>query len=227
MLIRFLVSVLILISSFVLVSAQIPESQKTEPAKPSTQSNGAVPKRLRDLPFPGGVDLQFIIKELARDLDINVLFDVESFRTNGRKTFIDLKNVASADALDFILAQERLFFEEAGPRTILVASQVRQRVSSPQIGVVGGPMTEQLAQYFGVESGILIDTVRPDSPASKLGLKAGDVIAEVDGFPIKGPLGLRRALDEKTEGDIILTIVRDRKRLTITITPIKGVGSVL
>jgi hypothetical protein len=121
--IKFLACVLILVSSFVIVSAQIPEGQKAEAAKPPAPSVSAGSNKLRDLPFPAGVDLQFIIKSLARDLDINVLFDVESFRTNGRKTFIDLKNVTAAEALDYILLQERLFFEEAGPRTILVASR--------------------------------------------------------------------------------------------------------
>ncbi len=78
-------------------------------------------EKLRDLPFPAGVDLQFIIKELARDLDLNVLFDTESFRTPGRKTNIDLKNVTAARALDYIFLQEGLFFQKVGPRTIIVA----------------------------------------------------------------------------------------------------------
>ena len=95
-------------------------------------SNGVQPQvpqrleKLRDLPFPAGVDLQFIIKELARDLDLNVLFDVDSFRSAGRKTFIDLKNVTAARALDYLFLQEGLFFQRVGPRTILVATQVQR-----------------------------------------------------------------------------------------------------
>jgi general secretion pathway protein D len=83
-------------------------------------------EKLRDIPFPAGVDLQFIIKELARDLDLNVLFDVESFRAANRKTNIDLKNVTAARALDYIFLQEGLFFQKVGPRTILVATQARR-----------------------------------------------------------------------------------------------------
>ena len=87
---------------------------------------GQVPQKLeklRDLPFPSGVDTQFIIKELAKDLDLNVLFDKESFRVTGAKTFIDLKNVSAARALDYIFLQEGLFFQKVGPRTIIVATQ--------------------------------------------------------------------------------------------------------
>ncbi|MEP7147455.1 MAG: secretin N-terminal domain-containing protein [Acidobacteriota bacterium] len=82
-----------------------------------------IPQRLekmRDVPFPGGVDLQYIVKELAKDLDLNVLFDAES-RLENRKIRIELKNVTAAKALDYIFLQENLFFQKVGPRTILVA----------------------------------------------------------------------------------------------------------
>ena len=84
-------------------------------------------EKLRDLPFPSGVDLQFIIKELCRELDLNVLFDSVSFRTPGRKTYIDLKNVTAARALDYIFMQEGLFFQKVGPRTIIVANQEQRQ----------------------------------------------------------------------------------------------------
>jgi general secretion pathway protein D len=83
-------------------------------------------EKLRDVPFPSGVDLQFIIKELATDLDLNVLFDSGSFRTD-RKIKIELKNVTAAKALDYIFLQEGLFFQKVGPRTILVAESNRRQ----------------------------------------------------------------------------------------------------
>ncbi len=84
-------------------------------------------EKLRDLPFPSGVDIQFIIKELAKDLELNVLFDQESFRQPGRKTYIDLKNVTAARALDYIFLQESLFFQKVGPRTIIIATQDKRQ----------------------------------------------------------------------------------------------------
>lgn len=83
-------------------------------------------EKLRDVPFPSGVDLQFIIKELAKDLDLNVLFDSTSFNRE-RKTKIELKNVTAAKALDYIFLQEGLFFQKVGPRTILVADGTRRQ----------------------------------------------------------------------------------------------------
>ena len=90
-------------------------------------------EKFRDLPFEiTGIDLMFIIRELAKDLDLNVLFDTESFRQPGRKTYIGLKNVSSAQALDFIFLQEGLFFQKVGRRTIMVATQA-QRVKFQQL----------------------------------------------------------------------------------------------
>ena len=82
-------------------------------------------EKLRDVPFPGGVDLQYIVKELAKDLDLNVLFDADS-RLDSRKIRIELKNVSAAKALDYIFLQENLFFQRVGPRTILVATNNRR-----------------------------------------------------------------------------------------------------
>ncbi len=68
------------------------------------------------------VDLQTLVRDLARSLDLNVIFDGETFRPPGKKISIDLKGVTTAKALDYIFLQENLFFQKVGPRTILVAS---------------------------------------------------------------------------------------------------------
>lgn len=116
-------------------------------------------EKLRDVPFPSGVDLQFIIKELARDLDLNVLFDTESFRTPGRKTSIDLKNVTAAFALDCIFLQEGLFFQKVGPRTVMVANQA-QRVKFQQLVL----RTFYLANAKPSEVAKIVQTAIPAQP---------------------------------------------------------------
>ena len=93
-----------------------------------------------------------------------------------------------------------------------------------QIGVGITPLTKQLAEHFGVDGGIMINDVRKDSPADKAGLKAGDIIVEVEGNAVKGEGDVLKAIAEKKDGDISLTIVRDRNRQTVRVTPesIKG-----
>jgi serine protease Do len=95
-----------------------------------------------------------------------------------------------------------------------------------QIGAGLMPLTKQLAEYFGINEGrgLLINDVRPDSPAAKAGLKAGDVIVEIEGKEVKGMGDLIRTISEKKEGDVTLTIVRDRSRQTVRVTPEKMKG---
>ncbi len=216
MLIRSLASILIVASSFVLAAGQAPDAQKKDPDKAAKTSNASGTEKLRDIPLPGGVNLQFLIRELAKDMDLNVLFDPES-RLEMRTVRIELKNVTVADSLNYILLQEGLFSEEVGPRTILVSSRLRG-TSVPPLGLGVAPLTAQLAEYFGVEGGILVNNVLPNSPGSKAGLKAGDVIVGIDNEPVRGALGLIRAINNKKESDISLNIVRDRKNQTVTVT---------
>lgn len=93
-----------------------------------------------------------------------------------------------------------------------------------QIGVGTTTLTKQLAAHFGVESGVMVSSVREGSPASKAGLKAGDIIVEANGKAVKGDSDLIRAIAEKKEGDVSLTFVRDRNRQTVNVTPeeVKG-----
>ncbi len=94
------------------------------------------------------------------------------------------------------------------------------------IGVGVSPLTKQLGEYFGVTEGkgMLINRVSKDSPAERAGLQAGDVIVEIDGKPIQRRYDLMRSLGRKKEGYVTLTIVRDRNRQTITVTPEKRKG---
>jgi general secretion pathway protein D len=83
-------------------------------------------EKYRDVVFSVPVDLQGAIKDLAKDLDLNVLFDSTTFNRE-RKFKIELRNVTAAKALDYIFLQEGLFFQKVGPRTILVAESGRRQ----------------------------------------------------------------------------------------------------
>lgn len=72
-----------------------------------------------------GVDLKTVIKQLAADLDLNVMFDRQSF-AQPRPVEVNLRNVTAAQALDMIFLQENLFFQKLNRRTILVADQTRR-----------------------------------------------------------------------------------------------------
>jgi serine protease Do len=88
------------------------------------------------------------------------------------------------------------------------------------LGISGDDLTPQLAQFFGVKQGkgVLIGEVTQGGPADKAGLKAGDVIVQVNGAPIGGVEELRTALHEivkDTARKVSLTIVRDHHEQTV------------
>jgi len=89
------------------------------------------------------------------------------------------------------------------------------------LGISADDLTPQLAQYFGVKQGkgILISEVTKGGAADKAGLKAGDVIVQVDGQPISGVEELRATLNDNFTGDtrkVNLTIVRDHHEQTVS-----------
>jgi len=215
-LIRSVVSIIIVVASFVFVTGQVPDVKKENADKAAKTTSGQRVEKLRDMPFPGGVSLQFLIKELARDIDLNVIFDPES-RLDYRQIKIELKNVTTNAAIDYILLQEGLISEKIGPGTILVSSRARAQ-SINKVGINTMPLTDQLAEYFGVPGGLLISYVHDDSPGAKVGLKAGDVIVGIDGEPVRGVVSLIRAIDDKKENAFALRIVRDHKSQTVIIT---------
>jgi serine protease Do len=90
-----------------------------------------------------------------------------------------------------------------------------------RIGVTTAQLSKQLADYFGVSGGhgVLISSVTENSPASKAGLKAGDVITEVNGERVEDAGDFVRSLNKKDDGDVTLTIIRDRSQRTIKVTP--------
>src|SRR3954465_2413597 len=70
------------------------------------------------------------------------------------------------------------------------------------------------------QAGVLIDEVRPDSPADKGGLKRGDIMVEFDGERVRSARQFSRLVQETTPGRTVkATIVRAGKRSDVQITP--------
>ena len=80
-------------------------------------------EQLRVVTFNG--DLKAYIRTLAEQLNLNVIFDRQSF-AQPRNIDINLRDVTTAQALDYIFLQEGLFFQKLSRRTILVAEQSRR-----------------------------------------------------------------------------------------------------
>lgn len=88
------------------------------------------------------------------------------------------------------------------------------------LGITVETMEDQLAEHFGVKDGkgLLVTEVRENSPAAKAGLKAGDVITAVDNEKSADLIRLLSAANRKQDGQVTLSILRNRAEQTITVT---------
>jgi serine protease Do len=94
------------------------------------------------------------------------------------------------------------------------------KVTRGWLGVVMQPLTPDLAASFGADGkrGALISEVSPDSPAAKAGLKAGDVVLEIDGSKVASPSDVARAIAVVAPGrKAKLTLWRDKAQHSIDI----------
>ncbi len=81
-------------------------------------------------------------------------------------------------------------------------------------------LTEQLAGYFGVDGGVLVENVQKGSAAEKAGLKAGDVVTAVAGIPVRDRRGFESAVAQAARsGRVEVTVQRERSPVTVVVIP--------
>jgi len=97
-----------------------------------------------------------------------------------------------------------------------VAPRIETLLGTGRLGITVSDLSSQLAGYFGTKDGVLVTSVNDNSVASKIGVRAGDVITGIDGGTVTTGADLRRRLQRLEEGDeFTLTIVRDKKTLSL------------
>jgi serine protease Do len=95
------------------------------------------------------------------------------------------------------------------------------KVTRGWLGVRIQDVTPDLAQALDLptEIGVLIDSVQPDGPAAEAGLRAGDVIVEMDRGAVTSVRELRLAVARGEPGTVSkVTIYRDGRKMTLPIT---------
>jgi serine protease Do len=103
-----------------------------------------------------------------------------------------------------------------------VANQLmaRGKVTRVWLGVGIQMWTPELAEKFGVEEGegLLVSEVDEGSPASRAGIRPGDVILTVNGRTIDSPNSLARAIDALAPGkEAVIELLREGKKKTLPV----------
>lgn len=174
---------------------------------------------------PGRVaDLTVLRDGAEREISVELAERTGVFSGTGGLTFmsprIDVSRVyapSSRDARERAreVVEERLL--DAQERAAEGMSRVFYLAGRPRLGANTQSLGDQLAEYFGVEGGVLVTSVYEDTPAAGGGLRAGDVIVGLGGEDIGDPGDLRRALADREPGEVSVRIVRDGAERTLTV----------
>ena len=105
------------------------------------------------------------------------------------------------------LMTQRIANAEARPQFVEVREQRPQNPGNASGGGYG-PYFGSVPDFRDDLNGVLFADVRPDSPAGKAGLKAGDLLVEFDGQAIKNLYDFTYALGTKKPGDIVPVVVQ-------------------
>ena len=92
--------------------------------------------------------------------------------------------------------------------------------SSMRSGLMVENLSPQLGEFFGVKSGkgVLVRSVEKGSRGEKAGFRAGDVVIKVNNQPVHDSSDFTHALRSSSGGAASVTVVREKKEQTLTLT---------
>jgi S1-C subfamily serine protease len=96
------------------------------------------------------------------------------------------------------------------------------RVRRAYLGIAGGPrpLPPGGRRRFGARTGVEIVEVVEDSPAQRAGLRAEDLIVEVDGSAVAGVGDLQRLMvADRIGATVAVTLLRGGRTLTLELVP--------
>jgi len=96
--------------------------------------------------------------------------------------------------------------------------QVTVMSGKGRLGVAALQISPELRTQLGApgDRGVLLDAVRPDSPAARAGLRVGDIVTDVDGAPARSAHDVITALaDRKTGDEVAISAIRKGQRVLL------------
>lgn len=87
-------------------------------------------------------------------------------------------------------------------------------------GAILSPVGPELARTLKLEPGLLVNDISDETPASKSGLRTGDVIVSVAGQTVTSIRGLQEAVAIHSAGErsIVLQVIRDKRPHNLTVS---------
>jgi serine protease Do len=163
-------------------------------------------RRLREL--PPGRTITLLVSRDGNPMTFTVkLCDREVLEQQAWSQHLSVPEPAAGSFLGPSAPAGTAFFDALIPRSLYVGADVN-------------PVKTQLADYFGVRSGtgLLVESVDDQSPASRAGLKAGDVIVKLDSEPITSRSDWLKGIRSHRGQPVQVTIMRNKLEQILTMS---------
>lgn len=95
------------------------------------------------------------------------------------------------------------------------------KVQRPNIGIVHRQITAEIARQVNlpVENGVMVDDLIPESPASKAGIRRGDIITKLAGVEITEEMPyLNILVKQRPNATVPVTLLRAGREVTVEVT---------
>ena len=166
-------------------------------------------------------DCSEMTDEMTEDVEVIVGDD------NAKKIVIRKVRCDGEDCEETSDTHNMVFVGEGGDVKVMAGGSGHAWVSHHGDWAAGGgylgvgltELTPELRAHFGVPSGagVMVSKVMDDSPAARAGLKAGDIIASVDGESVANGMALGKTIRAREDGEaVVLDVWRDGISNSIT-----------
>lgn len=135
----------------------------------------------------------------------------------GEEVAVDIRRDDAVHSFQVVLSGGRVFAKDGW--TTKPKKWIFSGTERPWLGIQTHELTPQLASFFKADHGVLVESVKEDTPAVKAGLRAGDIITHLAGEKVLRTFDIHKILAEKQEGEQLpLTYLRSGKEMSTQIT---------
>ena len=178
---------------------------------------GVVSALGRSLPARAGRDMRIINNVIQTDAALNP-GNSGGALVNGRGEVIGVNTAVAGVGLGLAVPIN------AVTRKIIGTLMTDGRVRRAHIGIAGGPrpLPPRARAEVGIESAVEVVEVVPESPADRAGIRAEDLIVELDGAPVDDVNVLQRLMVPELIGRRVpVKVVRGARVLELGVVPVE------
>ena len=164
-------------------------------------------------------------KSSLKPFDVVVAVDGVAIKTpRDLKNEISTKKVGDSVTLDVVRGAKRVAVKVKtdalpGEGPLVNVEHKTADVESSPFGLSVQPLTKELADQYNVEitTGVIVTSVEPNTPASDQGIKAGDIVTEINRKPISNTREFREALkgSQSKSGTIVNLISNGSSKFVV------------